>query len=592
MKVLFAASECTPFIKTGGLADVIGTLPVALAKQGVDARVILPKYKDIPELFKSRMKTEQVFYVNLGWRKQYCGVLSLEQSGVTYYFIDNEYYFGNEGVYSSGNYEGERFSFFCRAVLETIVRLGLSVDILHLNDWQTGMIAPLLATQYRANPLLKNVKTAFTIHNLRFQGIFPWLFIDDLLGLDDQYFRSDMLEYYGCVNFLKAGIVFSDVITTVSPSYANEIQTPYFGERMDGLLRAKSASLVGILNGIDPNEYDPATDPVIPAHFSAEDLSGKAECKAALQRDLGLEANPDVPIIAMVSRLTSQKGIDLIDRVIDDMMRTDLQFVVLGTGEQQYHDLFGWASWRYSGRFATRIEHSNALSHRIFAGADMLLMPSQFEPCGLTQMIAMRYGTIPIVRETGGLRDSVQPYNRYTDEGTGFSFANYNAHEMLFTIESAVGYYHDKAVWPGLMQRTMAQDFSWTISAKKYLDLYDSLLAPKPLDPKEGEVVKAPKASTKASKTATKTQAANATDAAKQPAKPKRKPAAKPAEKATTKTTEKAAPKITEKTAASTTKRAAPKSRSKSAKPTGKTIEELNKIAIPVAEKQEENKPE
>ncbi len=487
MKLLFAASECAPFVKTGGLADVVGTLPAALSKEGVDARVILPKYRDIPECFKSRMKTEQIFYVSLGWRKQYCGVQSLELHGVTYYFIDNEYYFGREGVYSSGNDEGERYSFFCRAVLETIVRLGLSVDILHLNDWQTGMIAPLLATQYQANPLLKDVKTVFTIHNLRYQGIFPWLFVDDLLGLGDEYFRSDLLEYYGCVNFLKAGIVFSDVVTTVSPSYAHEIQTPYFGERLDGLLRARSSSLTGILNGIDPEEYDPAADPVIPAHFSADDLSGKAECKAALQRDLGLEEEPDVPLVAMVSRLTDQKGIDLIDRVIDDIMRTDLQFAVLGTGEQRYHDLFGWASWRYSCRFATRIEHSNALSHRIFAGADMLLMPSQFEPCGLTQMIAMRYGTIPIVRETGGLRDSVQPYNRYTDEGTGFSFANYNAHEMLFTIEAAANFYRDKALWTRLMRRAMAMDFSWGASAKKYLELYDRLLSPPPVFPKEPE---------------------------------------------------------------------------------------------------------
>lgn len=485
MKVLFAASECTPFIKTGGLADVIGTLPAALAKEGVDARVILPKYRDIPEHFKAKMKTEQVFYVHLGWRRQYCGALSLEHNGVTFYFIDNEYYFGNEGVYSSGNYEGERYAFFCRAVLETIVRLNLSVDILHLNDWQTGMIAPLLATQYRANPLLTNVRTVFTIHNLRYQGIFPWMFIDDLLSIGDEYFTPDMLEYYGCANFLKAGIVFSDVVTTVSPSYAQEIQTPYFGERLDGLLRARSNVLTGILNGIDTEEYNPETDPVIPAHFSLDDLSGKAECKAALQRDLGLEIAPEVPIVAMVSRLTEQKGIDLIDRVIDDIMRTDLQFVVLGTGEQRYHDLFGWASWRYPGRFATRIEHSHALSHRIFAGADMLLMPSQFEPCGLTQMIAMRYGTIPIVREVGGLRDTVQPYNRYTDEGTGFSFANYNAHEMLFTIEAAANYYHDKPLWTRMMRRAMAKDFSWKVSARKYLSLYDQLLAPFALAPEE-----------------------------------------------------------------------------------------------------------
>ncbi len=547
MKVLFAASECVPFVKTGGLADVVGTLPQALAASGMDVRVILPKYKEIPDQWKRQMRQQLYFYVNLGWRRQYCGIESLEKDGVTYYFVDNEYYFARESVYGSGNEEGERFAFFCRAVLEAIVHTGFVPDVIHCNDWQTGMIPALLATQYRENEVYKNIKTIYTIHNLRYQGIFSWMHIDDLLGIGQAHFKPEELEYYGCISFMKGGIVFSDYVTTVSPTYAQEIQTAYYGERLDGLLRSRSDVLCGILNGIDPAEYDPSSDPVIPAHFSTRSLKGKAECKRALQEDMGLDQRPEAPLIGIITRLTDQKGIDLIECVIDDIMRQDVQVVMLGKGEQRYHDLFGWASWRYQGRFATRIELNQNLSHRIYAGADLFLMPSKFEPCGLSQMIAMRYGTLPIVRETGGLKDSVQPYNKYTDEGTGFSFANYNAHEMLYTIERAVELYKDRPAWERMMKRAMKVDFSWAASAKEYAALYHKVLGDAPAavsqpekaeeseakaEKPEHEAEKPVKTAKAPASRAKKAPAAKAKPAAEKKAAPAKKPAAKKAEKA------------------------------------------------------------
>ena len=477
MKILFVASECAPFIKTGGLADVVGTLPKYLAQAGEDVRVILPKYDVMRREYKEMMTHVVHFYLDLGWRRQYCGVEMIEQDGVTYYFIDNEYYFARGNVYGSGEFEGERFAFFCRAVLSVLPLIGFRPDVLHLNDWQTGMIPVMLCTQYQGNEFFRGIKTVYTIHNLRYQGVFAWPFVRDLLSLDEGLFTDDKLEYYGCANFMKAGIVYSDVITTVSPTYAKEITTAYYGERLDGLLKARSNSTVGILNGIDVGVYDPEECPVIPAHFTAEDLSGKAECKAALQRELGLEERADLPLIIMITRLTEQKGIDLVQRVIEGIMNTGAQMAVLGSGEKSYQDFLCWAAWRYKGRFATRIEHNENLSMRMYAGGDILLMPSRFEPCGLAQMIAMRFGTIPIVRETGGLKDSVHPYNQYTDEGTGFSFANYNAHEMLYTIERAVGYFRgDKEMWQRLRARAMKEDFSWNVSAKRYQEVYENVL--------------------------------------------------------------------------------------------------------------------
>lgn len=478
MKILLAASECTPYVKTGGLADVVGTLPLALAKAGIDVRVIIPKYRDIPEHWKERMSSLLYFYVNLGWRRQYCGIDYIEHEGVICYFIDNEFYFGLDNVYGSGQQEGERFGFFCRAVLEALPHIGFQPDVIHCNDWQTGMLPALLKTQYVANDFYRDSKVLFTIHNLRYQGIFAWPLVEDLLGISDRYFSPEYLEYYGCASFMKGGLVFADHISTVSPTYAQEIQTPYYGERLDGLIRKRAGELSGILNGINGAEYDPRDDMWLPAHFSIDDMEGKAACKADLQRELSLEQRPEVPIIAVVSRLVDQKGIDLIECVLDDIMQRDVQLVILGSGDEHYQELFSWEAWRYTNRLAACIELNTPLSHRIFAAADMLLMPSQFEPCGLSQMICMRYGTIPIVRETGGLKDSVTPYNKYTGEGNGFSFANYNAHEMLYTIDRTLETFKNKGAWATLMHSAMATDFSWDVSASHYIDLYRKLIGP------------------------------------------------------------------------------------------------------------------
>ena len=473
MKILFAASECAPFIKTGGLADIIGALPVELVKNDVSVSVVMPKYRDIPEVYKEEMEHLCHFQIHMGWRSQYCGIETLRQRGVTYYFIDNEYYYARSSVYGETDEEGERFAFFCRAVLEMLPHTGFP-DVLHGNDWQTGMIAPLLRTQYMADERYAAIKTAFTIHNLKYQGVFPWMYIDDLLGLGEKMFTPENLEFYGAISFMKGGIVFSDAITTVSPTYAKEIQTPFYGERMGGLIEQHSADLIGILNGIDNEEYNPKTDKGIAERFDAKSPEGKEVCKRALQAELGLEQR-DVPVIALITRMTEQKGLDLIDCVLDDIMRMDVQFVAVGRGEERYQELFSWAAWRYSGRLAARIEMNTALVKRVYAGADILLMPSQFEPCGIVQMIAMRYGTIPVVRETGGLIDTVEPYNKFEDTGTGFSFANYNAHEMLFTLEQAVGYYHDEPLWNRLVRRAMKKDFSFKASAKAYIRLYRKL---------------------------------------------------------------------------------------------------------------------
>lgn len=492
MKVLFAASECVPFVKTGGLADVAGTLPVAMAQKGVEVAVILPKYREINDYWRQRMRPVTSFYINLGWRTQYCGIEAIDYEGVTFYFVDNQFYFSRESVYGSGMEEGERFAYFCRAVLEALPKLNLRPDVLHCNDWQTGMIPALLRLQYSNIEFYSNIKTVFSIHNLRYQGVFPWSFIDDMLGLGEKHYTPEELEYYGCMSFVKGALVYSDVINTVSPTYANEIQTPYYGEKLDGMLRKRSGSLRGILNGIDNLQYDPATNQYIPEHYTPMELSGKLECKLALQQELGLVIDPNRPLIGMVGRLTEQKGFDLVERVLDDMMRLGVQLVVVGTGDERYAELFTWAAWRYSGQLAAVLEYNEAISQRVYAGSDMFLMPSRFEPCGLSQFIALRYGTVPIVRETGGLKDTITPYNKYTDEGNGFSFANYNAHEMLYTIESALGYYQDKELWQRLMRRGMACDFSWESSAEKYIEMYDALVGaqPQPEAPPQEQPIK------------------------------------------------------------------------------------------------------
>lgn len=477
MKILFAASECVPFIKTGGLADVVGALAPVLARKGHDVRVILPKYGMMAEEYRQQLRHVTDFYVKLGWRHQYCGIEALERQGVTFYFVDNEYYFKRNYIYGLGGDEYERFGFFCRAVLDALPRLDFQPDVIHAHDWQSGMVPALLRIQYDQADFYHNIRTVFTIHNLQYQGVFGIEQVKDVLELPDDVFTNDKLECFGCANFMKAALVYADEITTVSPSYAEEIQTAYYGERLDGLLRARRNSLSGVLNGIDMQEYDPAADPLIPAHYSAQDLSGRTQCKAALQQSLGLTVDPSMPIIGMVGRLSSQKGLDLVDHVIGQIMEENVQLVVLGMGESRYVNLFSWAEQQYPGRVAARFQMDHQLAHRIYAGADMFLMPSQFEPCGLSQMIALRYGCVPIVRETGGLRDTVLSYNHYNNAGNGFTFFNYNAHDMLFTIRRALRYYHKHPdVWRELQSRGMNGDYSWNASAETYLSLYMSIL--------------------------------------------------------------------------------------------------------------------
>jgi len=477
MKILFAASECVPFIKTGGLADVVGALAPVLAQKGNDVRVILPKYAAIPEKYETQMRHVLDFEVQLGWRRQYCGIESLEQQGVTYYFVDNRYYFGRNYIYGMGGDEYERYAFFSNAVLSCLPLIPFEPDIIHAHDWQAGMIPALLRIQYSHLPAYNRIRTIFTIHNLQYQGIFGIKDVQDVLGLPDSVFTNDKLEYYGSANFLKSGIVYADEVSTVSPSYAEEIQTGFYGERLDGLLRAKSEHLTGILNGIDTESYNPATDDSIAAKYSVDSLSGKAVCKRALQEQLGLEQRPEAAVIGMVGRLSNQKGLDLVDYVIADIMREDVQLVVLGMGDSRYVNLFSWAEQNYPGRVAARFAMDHDLAHRIYAGSDIFLMPSQFEPCGLSQMISLRYGTVPIVRETGGLRDTVLAYSEYTGVGNGFTFFNYNAHDMLHTIQRALHFYlNKKDVWQMLMLRGMSGDYSWTHSAEMYMSLYQSIL--------------------------------------------------------------------------------------------------------------------
>ena len=599
MNILFAASECVPFIKTGGLADVTGALSVTLAQKGHDVRVMVPLYAAIPEEYVHQMHHVIDFDVQLGWRKQYCGIEELKMDGVTYYFVDNKYYFGRSYVYGLGGDEYERFGFFCRAILNALPLLNFQPNVIHANDWQTGMVPALLKIQYAHLPFFANIKTVYTIHNLQYQGVFGIDQFKDIFSLSDDVFTADKLEHFGSASFMKAGLVYADEITTVSPSYAEEIQTAYYGERLDGLLRAKRNHLSGVLNGIDIKDYNPATDKSLAANYSADAPENKAACKRALQEMLGLEVREGVPIIGMVGRLTSQKGLDLVDYILSELMQEDVQLVVLGMGDARYFNLFSWAEQHYQGRIAARFQMDQPLAHRIYAGADMFLMPSQFEPCGLSQMIALRYGTVPIVRETGGLRDTVLSYNDANGAGNGFTFFNYNAHDMLYTIRRALYFYHNRRdIWTLLMRRGMDGDYSWDHSAETYLSLYASITgvqpvsaeAPKTAAPvveekkQEAAPVEAPKTETsaveaekseampteapavedkKTEAAPTEAPAAESTPVpAETPAKPKRKPAAKkPAEK---KPTEKkpAAPKTAEKKPAAkktTAKKAAAK---------------------------------
>ncbi len=477
MKILFTASECVPFVKTGGLADVVGSLASVLAKAGHDVRVVLPMYTAIDFQWQQKMEHMLHFEVQLGWRRQYCGVETLKHDGVTYYFLDNKYYFGRPYVYGLGGDEYERFSFFCRAVLNALPLIEFRPEIIHAHDWQSGMVPALLKIQYHHLPFYEPIRTVFTIHNLQYQGIFGIKEVQDVMGLGDGLWSADKLEFSGCANFMKAGLVYADIITTVSPSYAEEIATAYYGERLDGLIRSRKDALFGVLNGIDMELYDPGNDRLIAQTYSAEDMSGKAADKEALQKELSLEVRADVPVIAMIGRLTNQKGLDLVDCVLGEMMAEDLQIAVLGMGDARYTNLFSWAETKYRGKLAARFAMDNDLAHKIYAGADFFLMPSLFEPCGLSQLISMRYGTVPIVRETGGLRDTVLSYNEETGKGNGFTFRDYNAHDMLAVIRRALDFYRSRQkIVATLRKRGMKGDYSWAHSAKEYVSLYRKAL--------------------------------------------------------------------------------------------------------------------
>ncbi|CAA7602781.1 starch synthase (glycosyl-transferring) [Acididesulfobacillus acetoxydans] len=476
MKIVFAIAEADPFIKTGGLGEVGGSLPAALQGQGADVCVIMPKYSEIPEHFRRQFKPITHFPVPVAWRRQYCGLEEMNYRGIRYYFIDNEYYFKRTHVY--GEYdEAERYAFFARAVLESLLHLPeFKPDIIHCHDWHTALIPLMLKEFYNKEPLHYSVKTVFTIHNLKYQGIFPHEVLDDVLGLDEKYFREDRLEFHGAVNFMKAGLLYADRITTVSPTYAQEIQDPFYGERLDGVLRQRRDVLAGILNGIDYEVYNPETDRYLAVPFSASPRA-KEENKQDLQRSLGLPPRRGWPLLGMVSRLVDQKGLDLVLRVLEEILRLDVQLVILGRGERKYEEELQAQAGRHPEKFALRREFNDELGHKIFAGSDLLLMPSRFEPCGIAQMMAMRYGTLPVVRETGGLKDTVKPYNEFTGDGDGFSFGNYNAHEFLFTVERAVRlYYENKPAWNRLKKQAFRRDFSWDKSAKAYVELYRSLL--------------------------------------------------------------------------------------------------------------------
>ena len=470
-KVLLASAECVPLSKTGGLADVVGTLPKALKKLGIDARVITPYHHCIKEKYADKVEHMFYFYSRMGWRNAYVGLEKLELDGITFYLIDNEQYFG-DAIYRGGNAEGEQYSFFCRAVLDVIPNLDFSADIIHCNDWHTAMMPMLAHTQYRGW-IQDKIKYLLTIHNIKFQGRYSFDFVQDLLEVDSSYYTSEYLEQDGCANFLKAGCVFADRINTVSPSYAWEIRTPEYSEGLDGILNARAGQLTGILNGIDTKVYNPFNDPALPARYDRGHLKGKAKCKAVLQEQMGLEQRPDVPIFAMVTRMTSQKGFDLVACVLDDLMsREDMQFMLLGSGEERFENFMRGAESRYRGKVCSYIGYNDDLAHLVYAGSDFFLMPSRFEPCGLSQMIAMRYGCIPIVRETGGLKDSVKPYNRFTGEGNGFTFANFDAWEMRDTIRCALSCYRNEEIMQGLISYAMQENFSFDLSAEEYARHY------------------------------------------------------------------------------------------------------------------------
>lgn len=596
MQIVFASAECAPFVKTGGLGDVAGSLPAALVRAGAEVIVMVPKYATIKDEYKAQMEHFSDFYVSLGWRNEYCGLEKLEHDGVTYMFIDNERYFARDYPYGFFD-DGERFAFFSKAITESLQHLpaGFECDILHCNDWQTALAPVFLREFYQGLPLYDRVKTVFSIHNVAFQGQFSDTVMEDILGVAHIPAAASQLRCDACsINYMLGALRYADAITTVSPTYANEIQTPEFGEGLDGVLRERSYALQGILNGIDVAGFDPATDKRIAANYTVDDRSGKAVCKAKLQEELGLEVRDDRPLMVMVTRLTRQKGLDLVMYALDRILSGGVQVAVLGTGDRDYEDGLRYFQDKYPGTMAARIEFDPALSQRMYAAADMFLMPSKFEPCGLSQIIAMRYGTLPIVRETGGLKDTVIPYNEFTGEGTGFSFSNFNGDEMGDAVFRAARLFWDnRDAWSQLVTQAMSQDFSWTRSADKYLDLYffmhpeierptavvdEPVVVAEP-EPKAEPVVEAPTAAEEPkaeekpveAKSEVKVEAAPEVEA---------KPAAKPAAKKTT--TRKTTAKKATTTKAAATKTAAAKTTATKATTTRKRTTAAAKKAAEV----------
>ncbi len=478
IKVLFATSEAVPFAKSGGLADVAGTLPQMLDKDEVDIRVIMPKYGAIEQKYVERMEFIENITVELGWRNQYCGVFKLVHEGVTFYFIDNEFYFSGQNLYGYIHEDVEKFAFFSKAALSVLEDIDFKPDIIHCNDWQSGAIPIFLNAQFQNNPFYAGIKTIMTIHNLKYQGVWDKRAVRDVFGIADEYFSADKLEYMGDLNILKGGIVYSDVITTVSETYAKEIQTSEYGEGLEGLLQAREASLYGIVNGISYEQYSPQSDEMIYKNYNLRNfVSGKAENKNMLQKELGLEERSDVFMLGIVSRLTEQKGFDIIAEIMQGIIDLDIQLVVLGTGEHCYESMFKWYGERYPSKVSSNIRFSNELAHKIYASSDAFLMPSKFEPCGLSQIISLKYGTVPIVRETGGLKDTVFAYNEYDDSGNGFSFLPYRAEDLFCVLKYAYDIFKErKKNWNGIVRRAMKSDNSWEVSAKKYIELYKSIL--------------------------------------------------------------------------------------------------------------------
>ena len=475
MKVLFAASEAHPFIKTGGLGDVMGALPKSLINLDIDARVVIPKYKNIKDELKQKLQFVKWFTVSVGWRNQYCGVFQYDYDGVIYYFIDNEYYFNRDGLYGYFD-DGERFAFFNRAVLELIKEIDWQPDLINCNDWQTGMIPVLLNLEYKKDLFYSKIRTIFSIHNLLFKGSFSPNILPELFGYDYMPLANGSVELDGAVSFLKGGLNYCDQITTVSNTYAEEIKTPQYGEGLDGLLRCRSCYLMGIVNGIDYEEFNPQEDKFIFKNFDVETIEDKVKNKLALQKELGLPQKENTPMIGLISRLTHQKGCDLIVNIIDRLLQRDIQLVILGTGDYWYEETFKNLQYRYPDKVSANIKFDNTLAHKIYAATDMFLMPSLFEPCGLGQLIALRYGSIPIVRETGGLKDTITPYNKYNGKGNGFGFKNFNSNELMQIVEYALTIYNDEKAWNNIIRQAMNSDNSWEKSAMQYKLLYEGVI--------------------------------------------------------------------------------------------------------------------